>query len=497
MFDSSSTDWQWGVRLYQRNNFNLENVIAKSNSQYQIYFNIVKNVRGNNLSGINSNGTGSRNGLLLIQNDGVTITNSNFSNNQDEGVLILNSNNNTYFENVTINNNNYGLRYNPSSNWQNNSFKNITTNGNTITGILLQLQSTIDVGAVFDEIQSNDNGQYGIRFQVGYLNPSYNFSNVEIKNNKLAGIWMERARDTIFTNFTISNCSSTTIGCLSMLYSDNIVFTNGIIDNSMNNKAEVNYSRVKDYCHQIGVGLQSCSNLTSIFSCTSAVNCSWNSSTSSCLGTLVGNCNNISVSGCLYTSNLCSQGWLGVFNTTMDNVDYIKEQVENQQIKINRYFNYQAKSQYSNGTAISGANITVVNPIGINIFNLTTDSNGLSSAIKLFGYTNLNGTRYSDGIYNFTSKIPSGNSIEHLYDLADGLTIPDIFSYFLNCPSIGECFIQCSGSINVDTTYNQNLTFVGSGIIWIYSKLTSDTYPKLITKPNGCIVVLNQSGKIQ
>ena len=187
--------------------------------------------------------------------------------------------------------------------------------------------------------------------------------------------------------------------------------------------------------------------------------------------------NNSRIIDCVYTSGnhqdiYVSSVYLSVNNTFL-NCSYDDEYFTGSSGEIIRKWYYRAYTNYSNGTAVAGANITAYNTTGNIQFTELTDSSGWIPRQEITEYVNTGGTRryynnytidatLSDyetdsNIFNFTTTQNKVNDVFTLNELVPGEnacgtlnSANTVYTLTSNVSSQGTCFTITQPNITLD-----------------------------------------------
>ena len=146
----------------------------------------------NNSKIYNINSSNNEYGLYLYYSNNNTVTNITTNSNSQNGLYIAYSSNNS-FVNITSNSNDmYGIDVSSSNN---NTFNNITTNSNVNNGFRFYSSSN----NILNNIFANYNDVYGLRLDSSDNNT---FTNIIVNNNTNSGIYFYYDSNNTLTNIT-------------------------------------------------------------------------------------------------------------------------------------------------------------------------------------------------------------------------------------------------------------------------------------------------------
>ena len=380
--------------------------------------------------------------------------------------------------NITLNCNAYYINYSTDGaantyGIYTNQFNTTINNCNIVDGNYSSLNSERQ-GIYFYGVNSgtiNNNYVRTNNSQAIYLRNAAEFNNVTdnfVSSISNAGIDIHTSyNNTLINNFAISN-SSFTAGITLYISSDNILINNtgtgetyGIMfaGSSSNNNLLINNTAISNSDNALWI-VNSNNNTfisqTAISDGTNGVRRAIN----------IDDSNNTLFRDCINISGIDTDVYIHYgdsYNNTFINCTYTSELVQTGNTELIRKWYYQAYTNYTNGTEVTGANITSYNSSNDIRFTTLTNSSGLIERQEVIEYVNTGGTRnyYNNytinttlsgydtdtNTFNFTN---IRNKIDDWFTLERETTSPTYNSASHNSTIAGE---KVKFSINVLDNY--------------------------------------------
>lgn len=204
----------------------------------------------------------------------------------------------------------------------------------------------------------------------------------------------------------------------------------------------------------------------------------------------------LNISGGTLDVNVSS--FAGSVNNTFINCSYntAKEAVYGAGNELIRKWYYQAKVNYSNGTAAAGANVSAYNVTNRIQFTENTNASGWIQRKEVIEYINTGGTRVFWNNYTINASKAGYITDNHIWNFTIQTNkIDDWFTLLVNtCVyTSGNWIINCSDSCTIDHNYNvggNNVSIVGAGTIIVSGNVSN--YNKLhiegLSSSNICTV---------
>ncbi len=199
------------------------------------------------------------------------------------------------------------------------------------------------------------------------------------------------------------------------------------------------------------------------------------------------NLNNSRIIDCVYTNG----GLQDIYysdglsrNNTFLNCSYDDEFFTGSSGELIRKWYYQAYTNYSNGTAVAGANITAYNSSGNIQFAKQTNSSGWIPRQEVTEYVNRGGTRSYYNNYTINASKSGYVTDNNLFNFTITQNkVDDFFTLFLStCNySSGNWLINCSENCYIDSNYNigkNNISIIGVGTVTLSGNISN--YNKLL-----------------
>ena len=199
------------------------------------------------------------------------------------------------------------------------------------------------------------------------------------------------------------------------------------------------------------------------------------------------NLNNSRIMDCVYTNG----GLRDIYysdglsrNNTLLNCSYDNEFFTGSSGEIIRKWYYQAYTNYSNGSAVAGANITAYNTTGNIQFTKQTNSSGYIPRQEITEYVNRGGIRSYYNNYTINASKSGYITDNNLFNFTMTRNkVDDFFTLFLStCNySSGNWLINCSENCYIDSNYNigkNNISIIGVGTVTLSGNISN--YNKLL-----------------